>query len=77
MTQKRTSKKGEKMAKRTIKGLRNDLGLTQEEMAKKLKIANGTFIRYENYQSKIPYEIALAIADLCKIDNLRDIKFCR
>lgn len=63
------------MAKRTLKGLRNDLGLTQPQMAKKLGIATGTYINYENFNSKIPYEIALKIADMCKIENLREIKF--
>ena len=67
-------KRGE-IVKRTIKGLRNDLGLTQKEMAKRLGIAEGTFIRYENFESKVPYDIAIKICDMCKIDNPREVRF--
>lgn len=61
--------------KRTIKGLRNDLDLSQEEMAHKLGIPTVTYRRYENYQNKIPTNIIVAIADMCGIEDIRNIKY--
>lgn len=61
--------------KRTIKGLRNDLGLTQKQMAEKLGISEMTFVRYENNIAKVPYKIAIMICDMCKIENPRDVDF--
>lgn len=63
------------MPQRTMKGLRNDMNLTQEQMAEKLGIHASTYISYENNQSRIPYKIALKFADVVGISNLRDIKF--
>lgn len=61
--------------KRTIKGLRCDLGLTQKEMAKELGISEGTYVRYENYQTKVPFDVAIKICDLGKIENPREVRF--
>ena len=63
------------MPQRTMKGLRNDIGLSQKEMAKKLGIAYMTYQRYENHVNPIPYKVALKFADAVGTNNLRDIKF--
>ena len=60
---------------RTIRGLRNDLHLSQEEMAKKLGVSTKTYSRYENLETKIPYEIVIAICDMAKIVDPREVKF--
>ena len=62
--------------KRTLKGIRNDLNLTQKEMANKLNIPIATYQRYETGKSSIPIDIAIKIADYGNIIDLRDIKFC-
>ena len=49
--------------KRTLKGIRNDLNLTQKEMANKLNIPIATYQRYETGKSPIPIDIAIKIAD--------------
>ena len=56
------------MSKRTLKGLRSDLGLTQEEMAKKVGVSTSAYQKYETYQHKIPAEVLFTVAKLCKID---------
>lgn len=61
--------------KRTLKGIRNDLNLTQKEMANKLNIPIATYQRYETGKSSIPIDIAIKIADYGNIIDLRDIKF--
>lgn len=61
--------------KRTLKGIRNDLNLTQKEMANKLNIPIATYQRYETGKSPIPIDIAIKIADYGNIIDLRDIKF--
>ena len=61
--------------KRTLKGIRNDLNLTQKEMANKLNIPIATYQRYETGKSPIPIDIAIKIADQGNIIDLRDIKF--
>lgn len=61
--------------KRTLKGIRNDLNLTQKEMANKLNIPIATYQRYETGKSPIPINIAIKIADYGNIIDLRDIKF--
>ncbi len=61
--------------KRTLKGLRTDLGLTQIEMAKKLGVSIATYQRYENYVYKIPSAVLVKIADMVNIVDVRDIKF--
>lgn len=62
------------MNKRTIKGIRFDLSLTQQEMANKLGVPLNTYRRYENYITKIPVNVLIKIADLAKIENIRSIK---
>lgn len=62
------------MMKRTIKGLRNDLGLTQKQMAEKLGVPIASYQRYENYQQRIPVDVIFDIAKLCDISNPIDIK---
>ena len=61
--------------KRTLKGIRNDLNLTQKEMANKPNIPIATYQRYETGKSPIPIDIAIKIADYGNIIDLRDIKF--
>ena len=61
--------------KRTLKGIRNDLNLTQKEMANKLNIPIATYQRYETGKSPIPIDSAIKIADYGNIIDLRDIKF--
>ena len=61
--------------KRTLKGIRNDLNLTQKEMANKLNIPIATYQRYETGKSPIPIDIAIKIAYYGNIIDLRDIKF--
>lgn len=60
---------------RTMKGLRNDLGYTQEQMAKAIKVPVATYVRYENLQTKIPFQVAIKICDMCKIADPREVKF--
>lgn len=61
--------------KRTIAGIRKDLNLNQNEMAKKLDISITTLQRYETGKSPVPYTIALKIADMGGIKDLRSIRF--
>ena len=61
--------------KRTIKGLRNDIGFTQKEMADQLGVPISTYQRYENYMYKIPSSILVKIADLAGIVDVREIKY--
>lgn len=60
---------------RTIKGLRNDLGLTQKEMAEKIDVPIASYQRYENYVAKIPTEVIVKIMEITGIENLKEIKF--
>lgn len=60
---------------RTIIGIRSDLDLTQEEMAKKLNLPYATYQRYERYETKIPVEVMIRIADMVNIVDIRDIRF--
>ncbi len=60
--------------KRTLKGLRNDLGLTQKEMAEQLGVPIASYQRYENYQQRIPADVVFEIARICGVQNPTDIK---
>lgn len=65
-----------KVKKRTIKGLRCDLELTQRQMAEKLGIGIVTYQRYEQYKCKIPVDLLVRIADMSGIVDIREIKYC-
>ena len=60
---------------RTLKGLRNDLGMTQKQIAEKLEVPIASYQRYENYQTTIPFEVILKIGDLATVDDLRQIRY--
>lgn len=60
---------------RTIRGLRNDLGLTQKEMAEKLGVPIASYQRYERYQQVPTAKMLIKLADLCGILDLREIKY--
>ena len=60
---------------RTIKGVRNDLNLSQKEMAEKLCIPLASYQRYENYKAKIPVEVMDKIMELCGINSLKEIRY--
>lgn len=57
--------------KRTLKGIRNDLNLTQKEMANKLNIPIATYQRYETGKTPMPIDVAIKIADYGNIVDLR------
>ena len=61
--------------KRTIAGIRKDLNLNQIEMAKKLGISTTTLQRYETGKKSVPFNIAIKIADMGGIADLRSIQF--
>jgi repressor LexA len=49
---------------------RRDLGLTQEELARKLKTTRVSIARYENGTRRIPGAIELVVRQLCRPDAL-------
>lgn len=53
---------------RTFRGIRSDLGLTQQEMAEKLGVTITTYQHYERYLSRIPAEILFKVAELGHVD---------
>lgn len=61
--------------KRTLKGIRCDLGLTQKEMAEKLGTTFISYQRYENYLSRMPSTILVKVADLAGIVDVREIRY--
>lgn len=62
--------------KRTLKGIRNDLGLTQKQMADLIGVKEMTYQRYENYVTKIPVEVIARIMDVAHIESLNEIRYC-
>lgn len=62
------------MNKRTIRGIRYDLGFTQCQMAKKLGIPISSYQRYERNEAVIPATILIQIADMVGIADVREIK---
>lgn len=61
------------MPKRTLKSIRYDLGLTQEEMAKKLGISLAAYKTRESYRTHL---LASELLIVCKLSNVNmyDIK---
>jgi len=57
-----------------IRDLREDHDLTQQEVADKLYLKREVYRRYETGQRELPFNIAIAIADLYKVslDYLAD-----
>ena len=51
-----------------LKRLRDDLGLTQIELAEKLKVDRITVVRWENETIDIPYAVELALKQI-KVDE--------
>lgn len=61
------------MAKRTLKGIRADLGLTQKEFAKKLGISESAYQKYEAYLHMLPSDILFKISEVSRVD-VKNIK---
>ena len=62
------------MNQRTLKGLRNDLGYTQKQMAKLLEIPMASYQRYENFKGIMPADKLVKVADMFNIVDVREIK---
>lgn len=56
-----------------IKAARVEAGLTQLEVAKALRKNKQTIANYENYVTKVPVEVAIAMANLfgMSVDDIR------
>lgn len=61
--------------KRTMRGLRNDLELSQVEMAEKLGIPTSNYQRYEQKKTLPPLDVAINFADIVGIVDIREIQF--
>lgn len=59
--------------KRTIVGLRKDLGLTREEYAKKLGIKPNTLVRYEQRKTIPDVNVAIKIMKLSKLNSVEEV----
>lgn len=59
--------------KRTLKGIRIDLGLSQKEMGAKLGLSECAYRKKESYETRLLAEELLIIADIAKLEP-RDIK---
>lgn len=64
------------MKQRTIKGIRSDLNLSQEELAKELDISLTSMQKYERYESRIPATFLIDLASKAGLDP-REIKIRR
>lgn len=62
------------MEKRSLKGIRAELNLTQAELAKELGLSTHTYQRYEEDGTRIPFKIVVKLADIAGIQDLRMIK---
>ena len=60
--------------KLTLKAARVNAGLTQEEVAKELRISKSTILSYEKYRTIPDMETALLLASLYKL-SVNDIIF--
>ncbi len=56
------------MNKIDIKAIRKKAGFTQEQLARKLKIADCTLAHYESGIRKITLETFLKILEVCKLE---------
>jgi DNA-binding XRE family transcriptional regulator len=54
--------------KLTLKGIRNNLNLTQQEMAEKLSITKETYQNYENYKTFPDVKIVKKIIQISGVD---------
>ena len=52
-----------------IRDLRNDRGLTQEDVAKILHISQNTYSQYENGVRQLPIETLVAIANIYNVST--------
>ena len=59
--------------KRTIVGLRKDLGLTREQYAKKLGIKPNTLVRYEQRKTIPDVNVAIKIMKLSKLNSVEEV----
>lgn len=59
--------------KRSIKGIRIDLGLSQKDMGKKLGLSESAYRKKESYETRLLAEELLKLADIANIDP-RDIR---
>lgn len=60
--------------KMTLKGIRNNLNFTQQEMAEKLGITKETYQNYENYKTFPDVKIIKKIIEISGVD-FNDIIF--
>lgn len=54
--------------KLNLKAVRANAGLTQEELAKRLKITPQTLSSWENYETNIPAKKLQELCKICKAD---------
>lgn len=59
--------------KRTLRGIRNDLGMTQKEMADKIGCSQAMYQRYERNEVIIPVNLLIKMADMVGIVDVREI----
>ena len=52
-----------------LKDLREDLDITQSEIANYLNIKQNTYSQYENEQRQIPIEMLIKLADYYKVST--------
>lgn len=54
--------------KRTLKGIRIDLGLSQKEMGSKLGLSESAYRKKESYETRLLAEELLKIADISGLE---------
>ena len=57
--------------KRTLKSIRIDLGLTQEQIAKKLNLGVQTWRNKEAYRSELTATELLELCEMAKVDPMQ------
>ncbi len=55
----------------TLKELRRQKGMTQEDVANRLEIGVSTYCMYENAQRRIPADVAKKISELLNVDLMK------